>query len=215
MIVISERVVHLWPLANLHPVTPKRGCERNRNINECSSYSHTGLLGFYSMHVDNCRPCQLKVYALLCWSSSKQQALWFVRQHFPNLWDLSKLHFSSLNFSFLVINTDRGAIHSWTIYNTLLTVQSVKYTVRHPTFVDICRLWSHESNNRWLLECRLSWLEANTPSRSGFLLCGQRSLYSLAVADHPASSAALWSMQHNFGLAMSWINDMNITFCTP
>lgn len=31
------------------------------------------LPGFYSMHVDNCCPCQLEVYALLSCSSSKQR----------------------------------------------------------------------------------------------------------------------------------------------
>lgn len=76
----------------------------------------------------------------------------------------------------------------------LLTVLSLKYAVRHPTFVDIFRLWSHESKSCWLLACSLPWLWANSSSRLAFLLRRPRSLCSAAAvaaaaAHHPARPA--------------------------
>lgn len=73
----------------------------------------------------------------------------------------------------------------------LLIVLSLKYAVRHPTFVDIFRLWSHESKSCWLLACGLPWLWANSPSRLAFLLRRPRNLCSVAAAaaHHPARPA--------------------------
>ena len=36
MTVASHRKIHLWPLANSHPVSVKTDCRHNRNINESS-----------------------------------------------------------------------------------------------------------------------------------------------------------------------------------